>query len=54
MEPWVVQADLKARRRMLGNIQFIGQLYMKKMLTEKIMHECIVKLLGEVCTSHSL
>lgn len=41
-------ADLKARRRMLGNIQFIGQLYMKKMLTEKIMHECIVKLLGEM------
>lgn len=43
-----MQADLKARRRMLGNIQFIGQLYMSKMLTEKIMHECIVKLLGEV------
>jgi hypothetical protein len=33
---------------MLGNIQFIGQLYIKKMLTERIMHECIVKLLGEV------
>ena len=33
---------------MLGNIQFIGQLYNKEMLTERIMHECIVKLLGEV------
>ncbi len=41
-------ADYKARQRMLGNIQFIGQLYIKKMLTERIMHECIVKLLGEV------
>lgn len=40
--------DYKARQRMLGNIQFIGQLYIKKMLTERIMHECIVKLLGEV------
>ena len=42
-----VQEDLKARRRMLGNIQFIGELFKEKMLTEKIMHECIVKLLGE-------
>lgn len=41
-------AEYKARQRMLGNIQFIGQLYIKKMLTERIMHECIVKLLGEV------
>ncbi|XP_073001015.1 eukaryotic translation initiation factor 4G-like isoform X1 [Typha latifolia] len=35
-----------ARRRMLGNIRLIGELYKKKMLTEKIMHECIKKLLG--------
>ena len=50
------QEDLKARRRMLGNIQFIGELFKEKMLTEKIMHECIVKLLGEasaVCPSAS-
>jgi MIF4G domain len=38
----------QARMRMLGNIQFIGQLFKKGMLTEKIMHECIVRLLGEV------
>ncbi|KAK8650473.1 hypothetical protein V6N13_140111 [Hibiscus sabdariffa] len=38
---------IKARRRMLGNIRFIGELYKKKMLTERIMHECIKKLLGE-------
>jgi translation initiation factor 4G len=36
-----------ARRRMLGNIRFIGELYKKSMLTERIMHECIKKLLGE-------
>ncbi|CAH9113944.1 unnamed protein product [Cuscuta europaea] len=38
---------LKARRRMLGNIRLIGELYKKKMLTERIMHSCITKLLGE-------
>ncbi|OMO69693.1 MIF4G-like, type 3 [Corchorus capsularis] len=38
---------VKARRRMLGNIRLIGELYKKKMLTERIMHECIKKLLGE-------
>eukprot|EP00252_Welwitschia_mirabilis_P009250 TRINITY_DN2166_c0_g2_i1.p1 TRINITY_DN2166_c0_g2~~TRINITY_DN2166_c0_g2_i1.p1 ORF type:complete len:1878 (+),score=408.31 TRINITY_DN2166_c0_g2_i1:386-6019(+) len=36
-----------ARRRMLGNIRFIGELYKEQMLTERIMHECIRKLLGE-------
>ncbi|KAA8520411.1 hypothetical protein F0562_014667 [Nyssa sinensis] len=38
---------IRARRRMLGNIRLIGELYKKKMLTEKIMHECIKKLLGQ-------
>uniref|UniRef100_A0A2P2MSP2 Eukaryotic translation initiation factor 4G n=1 Tax=Rhizophora mucronata TaxID=61149 RepID=A0A2P2MSP2_RHIMU len=38
---------LKARRQMLGNIRLIGELYKKKMLTERIMHECIKKLLGQ-------
>ncbi|KAL2511552.1 Eukaryotic translation initiation factor 4G [Abeliophyllum distichum] len=37
---------LRARRRMLGNIRLIGELYKKRMLTERIMHECIKKLLG--------
>lgn len=36
-----------ARRRMLGNIRFIGELYKESMLTERIMHECIKKLIGE-------
>ncbi|XP_048332271.2 eukaryotic translation initiation factor 4G isoform X1 [Ziziphus jujuba] len=37
---------IKARRRMLGNIRLIGELYKMRMLTERIMHECIKKLLG--------
>ncbi|XP_063937771.1 uncharacterized protein LOC108196917 isoform X2 [Daucus carota subsp. sativus] len=36
---------IQARRRKLGNIILIGELYKKKMLTERIMHECIKKLL---------
>ncbi|KAG6466072.1 eukaryotic translation initiation factor 4G-like [Zingiber officinale] len=38
---------LRARRRMLGNIRLIGELYKERMLTERIMHECIKKLLGQ-------
>ncbi|KAL3516805.1 hypothetical protein ACH5RR_023707 [Cinchona calisaya] len=38
---------LRARRRMLGNIRLIGELYKKRMLTERIMHDCIKKLLGQ-------
>lgn len=41
------EKKVKARRRMLGNIRLIGELYKKKMLTERIMHECIQKLLGQ-------
>ncbi|RHN38653.1 hypothetical protein MtrunA17_Chr8g0335521 [Medicago truncatula] len=40
------QRRTKARRRMSGNIRFIGELYKKKMLTERIIHECIKKLPG--------
>ncbi|XP_076949140.1 uncharacterized protein LOC143621677 [Bidens hawaiensis] len=40
------EARVKARRRMLGNIRLLGELYKKRMLTERIMHECIKKLLG--------
>ena len=42
------QIRKKAKSRMLGNIRFIGELYKSKMLTEKIMHECVIKLLGDV------
>lgn len=39
------EAEDSARRRSLGNIKFIGELFKLKMLTEVIMHDCIVKLL---------
>lgn len=39
------EAKDKARRRSLGNIKFIGELFKLNMLTEVIMHDCIVKLL---------
>ena len=32
---------------MLGNIRFIGELYKESMLTERIMHAFIMKLIGE-------
>ncbi|GKV14478.1 hypothetical protein SLEP1_g25356 [Rubroshorea leprosula] len=38
---------IKARRRMLGYFRLIGELYKKKILCERIMHECITKLLGQ-------
>ncbi|XP_053725402.1 eukaryotic translation initiation factor 4 gamma 3-like isoform X4 [Synchiropus splendidus] len=39
------EAKDKARRRSIGNIKFIGELFKLKMLTEPIMHDCVVKLL---------
>lgn len=32
----------KAKTRMLGNIIFIGELFKLKMLTDKIMHGCVI------------
>ena len=37
-----------AKRRGLGLIRFIGELFKVQMLTERIMHECIKKLPGNV------
>eukprot|EP00118_Oscarella_pearsei_P028776 m.2894 g.2894 ORF g.2894 m.2894 type:complete len:1405 (+) comp8958_c0_seq1:204-4418(+) len=37
--------EFKARMRSLGNVRFIGELYKLGLLTEPIMHECIIKLL---------
>nr|XP_057910585.1 eukaryotic translation initiation factor 4 gamma 3-like isoform X3 [Doryrhamphus excisus] len=39
------EAKDKARRRSIGNIKFIGELFKLKMLTEVIMHDCVIKLL---------
>jgi translation initiation factor 4G len=41
-------AAQKAKRRGLGLIKFIGELFKLQMLTERIMHECVKKLLGYV------
>ncbi|PVG02628.1 hypothetical protein CPB86DRAFT_531314 [Serendipita vermifera] len=37
----------KAKRRGLGLVKFIGELFKLQMLTERIMHRCILKLLDE-------
>ncbi|KAI6145571.1 hypothetical protein BKA82DRAFT_913438 [Pisolithus tinctorius] len=41
-------AAQKARRQGLGLIKFIGQLFKLQMLTERVIHECVKKLLGNV------
>ncbi|KAG6855612.1 hypothetical protein H0H87_000268 [Tephrocybe sp. NHM501043] len=41
-------AAQKVKRRGLGLIRFIGELFKLQMLTERIMHECLKKLLGNV------
>lgn len=41
-------AAQKAKRRGLGLIRFIGELFKLQMLTERIMHECVKKLLSNV------
>ncbi|KAI9599450.1 armadillo-type protein [Syncephalis fuscata] len=38
----------KAKRRGLGLVEFIGELFKLDMLTEKIMHECVRRLLSNV------
>jgi translation initiation factor 4G len=37
--------ELKARRRAMGNMQFVGFLYKRAMLTEKVVHSCLQELL---------
>lgn len=39
---------LLARRKMLGNVKFIGELGKLGLLSEKIMHDCIKQLLHKV------
>jgi MIF4G domain len=41
-------AAQKAKRQGLGLIKFIGELFKLQMLTERNMHECVKKLLGNV------
>ncbi len=44
----------KMRRRSLGNIRFIGELFKLKMLPEAIIYECITKLLKSASDEESL
>ena len=46
--------DGKNRKRFLGNIRFIGGLFKLKMLSETIMHECVVRLLQSTSNEESL
>jgi len=41
-------AAQKAKRQGLGLIKFLSELFKQQMLTERIMHECVKKLLGNV------
>lgn len=43
------EEEVIARKRMLGNINFVGQLYRFGVLTEGVMHSCVRQLLEEVC-----
>jgi translation initiation factor 4G len=36
---------IKIKKQMLGNIRFIGELFKKRLIKEKIMHECIQSLM---------
>lgn len=42
----------KSRRRSLGNVRFIGELYKLHMLSAKIMVECVKMLLGKLLNNH--
>ncbi|KAF0698086.1 Aste57867_11272 [Aphanomyces stellatus] len=45
IEASIEEKKMLTKRRMLGNIRFIGELYRKGMLQERIMHECVMKLM---------
>lgn len=44
----------RMRKRSLGNIRFIGELFNLKMLSETIMHECITRLLRSTSDEEAL
>ena len=45
---------MKNRKRLLGNIRFIGELFKVKMFSETIMHACVVQLLRSSSDEESL
>ncbi|KAL6061260.1 Eukaryotic translation initiation factor 4 gamma 2 [Balamuthia mandrillaris] len=40
-----LEQELKVRNRLLGNIVFIGELFKLQMLTDKIIHTCVIAVL---------
>ncbi len=54
LEAELEEFDTTSRRRSLGNIRFIGELFKLTMLSETIMHECIVRLLKSSSDEESL
>ncbi len=46
------ELEIIAKKRMLGNINFVGELYKKKLLASKIIHGCVIQLLGELRTEN--
>lgn len=48
----IAKADM--RKRSLGNLQFMGELFKLGMLSETIIHECITRLLKSTSDDESL
>ena len=46
--------DSKILKRSLGIMQFIGELFKLKMLSETVIHECLVRLLRSSSDTDSL
>ena len=46
--------EAKNHIQSVNNIRFLGELFKLKMLSETIMHECIVRLLRSSSDEHSL
>jgi translation initiation factor 4G len=46
--------ETKNRKRSLGNIRFIGELFNLRMLSDTIMHECVLRLLRSSSDEESL
>ena len=54
LEDELEEFTIKARERSLSNILFIGELFKLAMLSETILHECIVRLLKSTSDEESL
>ncbi|RUS28957.1 armadillo-type protein, partial [Jimgerdemannia flammicorona] len=48
LDPLFIKEYYSVKRRGLGLIEFIGELFKQQILTEGVMHECVQKLLSDV------